>query len=207
MHLQSSHVLCNRSKSDWPMNDMSINQKKWAEGFSKRNLVRHIVKHGLDWICKTRTGFAKHGFVKHGFVKRGFVKHGFVKHGFVKRGFVKHGFVKRGFVKHGFVKHGFVKGGLSFFVKMIALFDCSFVYFCLSLFNLNSFTLYYFHFMLPLHIQIISLKDCLTLSNISIWKFLRIIEKYEKHSLTASKYSQHFRHSLVFKNKIPRTYI
>ena len=128
---------------------------------------RHIVKHGLDWICKTRTGF------------------------------VKHGFVKRGFVKHGFVKHGFVKGGLSFFVKN----DCLFVCFCLSLFNLNSFTLYYFHFMLPLHIQIISLKDCLILSNISIWKFLRIIEKYEKHSLTASKYSQHFRHSLVFKNK------
>ena len=88
--------------------------------------------------------------------------------------------------------------GLSFFVKMIALFDCLFVYFCLSLFNLNSFTLYYFHFMLPLHIQIISLKDCLILSNISIWKFLRIIEKYEKHSLTASKYSRHFRHSLVF---------
>ena len=127
----------------------------------------HIVKHGLDWICKTRTGF----------------------------------------VKHGFVKHGFVKGGLSFFVKMIALFDCLFVYFCLSLFNLNSFTLYYFHFMLPLHIQIISLKDCLILSNISIWKFLRIIEKYEKHSLTASKYSRHFRHSHVFKNKIPRTFI
>ena len=172
----------------------------------------HIVKHGLDWICKTRTGFVKHGFVKHGFVKHGFVKHGFVKHGFVKHGFVKHGFVKRGFVKHGFVKHGlvkhgFVKGGLSFFVKMIALFGCLFVYFCLSLFNLNSFTLYYFHFMLPLHIQIISLKDCLILSNISIWKFLRIIEKYEKHSLTASKYSRHFRHSLVFKNKIPRTYI
>ena len=157
----------------------------------------HIVKHGLDWICKTRTGF-----VKHGFVKRGFVKHGFVKHGFVK-----HGFVKRGFVKHGFVKHGFVKGGLSFFVKMIALFDCLFVYFCLSLFNLNSFILYYFHFMLLLHIETISLKDCLILSNISIWKFIRIIEKYEKHSLTASKYSRHFRHSLVFKNKIPRAYI
>ena len=52
--------------------------------------IQHIVKHGLDWICKTRTGF----------------------------------------VKHGFVKHGFVKGGLSFFVKMIALFDCLFVYFC-----------------------------------------------------------------------------
>ena len=81
--------------------------------------------------CKTRTGFVKHGFVKLGFVK----------HGFVKRGFVKRGFVKRGFVKHGFVKHGFVKGGLSFFVKMIALFDCLFVYFCLSLFNLN-FLLY-----------------------------------------------------------------
>ena len=110
-----------------------------------------------------------------------------------------------GFVKHGFVKGGFVKGGLSFFVKMIALFDCLFVYFCLSLFNLNSFTLYYLQFMLPLHIQIISLKDCLILSNISIWKFLRIIEKYEKHSLTASKYSRHFRHSLVFKNKILRT--
>ena len=29
----------------------------------------HIVKYGLDWICKTRTGFVKHGFVKHGFVK------------------------------------------------------------------------------------------------------------------------------------------
>ena len=92
--------------------------------------IRHIVKHRLDWICKTRTGFVKHGFVKHGFVIRGFVKHGFVKRRFVKRGFVKHGFVKRGFVKHGFVKHGFVKGGLSFFVKMIALFDCLFVYFC-----------------------------------------------------------------------------
>ena len=24
----------------------------------------HIVKDGLDWICKTRTGFVKHGFVK-----------------------------------------------------------------------------------------------------------------------------------------------
>ena len=45
-------------------------------------------------------------------------------------------------VKHGFVKRGFVKGGLSFFVKMIALLDCLFVYFCLSLFNLNSFTLF-----------------------------------------------------------------
>ena len=61
------------------------------------NVTGHIVKHGLDWICKTRTGF--------------------VKHGFVKRGFVKRGFVKQGFVKHGFVKHGFVKGGLSFFCK------------------------------------------------------------------------------------------
>ena len=61
--------------------------------------------------------------------------------------------------------------------------------------------------MLPLHIQIISLKDCLMLRNISIWKCLRIIEKYEKHSLTVSKYSRHFRHSLVFKNRIPRTYI
>ena len=94
---------------------------------------RHIVKQGLDWICKTRTGFVKHGFVKHGFVKhgfvkRGFLKHGFVKHGFVKRGFVKHGFVKRGFVKHGFVKHGFVKGGLSFFVKN----DCLTVYLFIS---------------------------------------------------------------------------
>ena len=68
----------------------------------------HIVKHGLDWICKTRTGF--------------------VKHGFVKRGFVKHGFVKHGFVKHGFVKHGFVKGGLSFFVKN----DCLTVYLFIS---------------------------------------------------------------------------
>ena len=98
------------------------------------SLNGHIVKDGLDWICKTWTGFVKHrfvkhGFVKHGFVKDGFVKHGFVKHGFVKHGFVKHGFVKHGFVKHGFVKHGFVKGGLSFFVKMIALFDCLFVYF------------------------------------------------------------------------------
>ena len=54
---------------------------------------RHILKYGLDWICKTRTGFVKRGFVKHGFVKHGFVKHGFVKHGFVKHGFVKHGFV------------------------------------------------------------------------------------------------------------------
>ena len=82
----------------------------------------HVVKHGLDWICKTWTGFVKDGFVnggfaKHGFVKRGFVKGGFVKHGFVKHGFAKHGFVKGGFVKHGFVKgrfvkHGFVKHGL-----------------------------------------------------------------------------------------------
>ena len=31
---------CNGSKFDWPMKDMSINQKKWAEGISKRNLVR-----------------------------------------------------------------------------------------------------------------------------------------------------------------------
>ena len=30
---------CNGSKFDWPMKDMSINQKKWAEGISKRNLV------------------------------------------------------------------------------------------------------------------------------------------------------------------------
>ena len=70
--------------------------------------IWHIVKHGLDWICKTRTGFVKHRFVKHGFVKRGFVKHGFVK--------------------HGFVKHGFVKGGLSFFVKN----DCLTVYLFIS---------------------------------------------------------------------------
>ena len=34
------------------------------------------LKHGLDWICKIRTGFVKHGFVKHGFVKHGFVKGG-----------------------------------------------------------------------------------------------------------------------------------
>ena len=56
----------------------------------RSHFLWHIVKDGLDWICKTRTGF----------------------------------------VKHGFVKRGFVKGGLSFFVKMIALFDCLFVYFC-----------------------------------------------------------------------------
>ena len=31
---------CHGSKFDWPMKDMSINQKKWAEGISKRNLVR-----------------------------------------------------------------------------------------------------------------------------------------------------------------------
>ena len=54
---------------------------------------------GLDWICKTWTGFVKLGFVKSGFVKHGFVKHGLVKHGFVKCGFVKSGFVKHGFVK------------------------------------------------------------------------------------------------------------
>ena len=71
----------------------------------------HIVKHGVEWICKTWSGFVKGGFVKHGFVKGGFVKHGFVKGGFVKHGFVKGGFVKGGFVKHGFVKHGFVKHG------------------------------------------------------------------------------------------------
>ena len=29
---------------------------------------KNIVKHGLDWICKTWTGFVKHGFVKGGFV-------------------------------------------------------------------------------------------------------------------------------------------
>ena len=46
---------------------------------------KNIVKHGLDWICKTWTGFVKHGFVKGGFVKHGFVKRGFVKHGFVKQ--------------------------------------------------------------------------------------------------------------------------
>ena len=39
---------------------------------------------GLEWICKTWSGFVKGGFVKHGFVKGGFVKHGFVKGGFVK---------------------------------------------------------------------------------------------------------------------------
>ena len=54
---------------------------------------------GVEWICKTWTGFVKGGFVKHGFVKGGFVKHGFVKGGFVKDGFVKGGFVKDGFVK------------------------------------------------------------------------------------------------------------
>ena len=46
---------------------------------------------GLDWICKTWTGFVKGGFVKGGFVKGGFVKHGFVKGGFVKHGFVSFG--------------------------------------------------------------------------------------------------------------------
>ena len=56
--------------------------------------IWHVVKQGLDCICKTRTGFVKHGFVKHGFVKGGFVKHGFVKHGFVKGGFVKHGLTR-----------------------------------------------------------------------------------------------------------------
>ena len=74
---------------------------------------RHIVKHGLDWICKTSTGFVKHGFVKGGFVKYGFVKHGFVKGGFVKRGFVKHGFVKHGFVKRGFVTSHVLKKKIS----------------------------------------------------------------------------------------------
>ena len=49
----------------------------------------HIVKSGLDWICKTWTGF-----VKRRLVKDGFVKHVFVKHGFVKGGFVKHGFIE-----------------------------------------------------------------------------------------------------------------
>ena len=34
-------------------------------------IKRHIVKHRLDWIWETRTGFVKHGFVKHGFVKGG----------------------------------------------------------------------------------------------------------------------------------------
>ena len=43
---------------------------------------------GLDWICKTCTGFVKHGFVKSLFVKGEFVKHGFVIGGFVKHGLV-----------------------------------------------------------------------------------------------------------------------
>ena len=64
---------------------------------------------GLEWICKTWSGFVKGGFVKHGFVKGGFVKHGFVKRGFAKHGFVKHGFVKHGLVKGGFVKHDNLK--------------------------------------------------------------------------------------------------
>ena len=152
----------------------------------------HIVKHGLDWICKTRTGFVKHGFVKTRICKTRICKTWICKTWICKTRICKTRICKR--------------WSIIFCKKW--LFDCLFVYFCLSLFNLNSFTLYYFHFMLPLHIQIISLKDCLILSNISIWKFLRIIEKYEKHSLTASKYSRHqVRHSLVFKNKIPRTYI
>ena len=33
---------------------------------------RHVVKHGLDWICKTWTRFVKHGFVKGGFVKHAY---------------------------------------------------------------------------------------------------------------------------------------
>ena len=70
---------------------------------------------------------------------------------------------------------------------MIALFDCLFVYFCLSLFNLNSFTLHYFHVMLPLHIQIISLKDCLMLTNISIWKCLRILTREIREALAYSE--------------------
>ena len=66
-----------------------------------RGQLRHTVKHGLDWICKTWTGFVKGGFVKHGFVKGGFVKGGFVKGAFVKGGFVKGGFVKHEFApKH-----------------------------------------------------------------------------------------------------------
>ena len=40
----------------------------------------HIVKHGLDWICNTWTGFVKHGLGKGGFVKHGFVKGGFVNY-------------------------------------------------------------------------------------------------------------------------------
>ena len=28
---------------------------------------------GVEWICKTWSGFVKGGFVKHGFVKGGFV--------------------------------------------------------------------------------------------------------------------------------------
>ena len=71
------------------LNPNSRNSSNISAGMLKRGLPEvsfssfpgHIVKHGLDWICKTRTGF-----VKHGFVKRGFVKHGFVKRGFVKGG-------------------------------------------------------------------------------------------------------------------------
>ena len=85
----------------------------------------HIVKHGLDWICKTRAGF--------------------VKHGFVKRGFVKHGFVKHGFVKHGFVKHGFVKGGLSFFVKNDCLTVNLFISVCPFLILILYFILFSFY--------------------------------------------------------------
>ena len=46
----------------------------------------HVIKHELDWICKTWTGLITHGLIKHGVIKRELIKHGLIKHGVIKHG-------------------------------------------------------------------------------------------------------------------------
>ena len=35
-----------------------------------------MIKYGLDWIGKTRTGLIKHVLIKHGMIKHAGIKHG-----------------------------------------------------------------------------------------------------------------------------------
>ena len=41
----------------------------------RRRTIRHLIKHGLDWIGKTWTGLTKHGLIKHVVIKHGLKKH------------------------------------------------------------------------------------------------------------------------------------
>ena len=94
-YLKAERVLTHGPPQKYPSHPTSeklVNRGCRSYGTAPR--VRQIVKYGLDWICKTCSGFVKAGLVKGRFLKHGFVKGRFVKHGFVKGGSVKQGFEK-----------------------------------------------------------------------------------------------------------------